>query len=157
MQTAVCLRQERGGTAKGDITFTFSSAGALPKHFIFFLLYNLMLSRQHLLTKQAICFSKYFIVQVGKTRLKCIVHLFVCLFVFFNSVLSHVVLSVQVDGKLLCWLCTLSYRRVLQKTKEQRKGLGSSHSNSSSLSEKEHSRQHHHHHHQHRHSSSHHK
>ncbi|XP_030637866.1 protein FAM76B isoform X5 [Chanos chanos] len=61
-----------------------------------------------------------------------------------------------VDGKLLCWLCTLSYRRVLQKTKEQRKGLGSSHSNSSSLSEKEHQRQHHHHHHHHRHSSSHH-
>uniref|UniRef100_A0A674N5S3 Protein FAM76B n=1 Tax=Takifugu rubripes TaxID=31033 RepID=A0A674N5S3_TAKRU len=24
----------------------------------------------------------------------------------------------KVDGKLLCWLCTLSYRRVLQKTKE---------------------------------------
>ncbi|XP_053346850.1 protein FAM76B-like, partial [Clarias gariepinus] len=44
----------------------------------------------------------------------------------------------KVDGKLLCWLCTLSYRRVLQKTKEQRKGLGSSHSNSSSLSDKEH-------------------
>ncbi|XP_042562200.1 protein FAM76B isoform X2 [Clupea harengus] len=63
----------------------------------------------------------------------------------------------KVDGKLLCWLCTLSYRRVLQKTKEQRKGLGSSHSNSSSLGEKEHQRQHHHHHHhQHRHSSSHH-
>uniref|UniRef100_A0A8C2EVB3 Protein FAM76B n=1 Tax=Cyprinus carpio TaxID=7962 RepID=A0A8C2EVB3_CYPCA len=64
----------------------------------------------------------------------------------------------KVDGKLLCWLCTLSYRRVLQKTKEQRKGLGSSHSNSSSLSEKEHQRHHHHHHHQHhRHGSSHHK
>uniref|UniRef100_A0AAY5EA82 Protein FAM76B n=1 Tax=Electrophorus electricus TaxID=8005 RepID=A0AAY5EA82_ELEEL len=51
----------------------------------------------------------------------------------------------KVDGKLLCWLCTLSYRRVLQKTKEQRKGLGSSHSNASSLSDKEHQR------HQHRH------
>uniref|UniRef100_A0A8C0JEU5 Protein FAM76B n=1 Tax=Chelonoidis abingdonii TaxID=106734 RepID=A0A8C0JEU5_CHEAB len=38
----------------------------------------------------------------------------------------------KVDGKLLCWLCTLSYKRVLQKTKEQRKSLGSSHSNSSS-------------------------
>uniref|UniRef100_A0A8C9V2Q4 Protein FAM76B n=1 Tax=Scleropages formosus TaxID=113540 RepID=A0A8C9V2Q4_SCLFO len=59
----------------------------------------------------------------------------------------------KVDGKLLCWLCTLSYRRVLQKTKEQRKGLGSS---NSSLSEKEHHPRHHHHHH-HRHSSSHHK
>lgn len=61
------------------------------------------------------------------------------------------------DGKLLCWLCTLSYRRVLQKTKEQRKGFGSS--NSSSLNEKDHHSRshHHHHHHQHRHSSSHHK
>ncbi|XP_052450368.1 protein FAM76B isoform X3 [Carassius gibelio] len=67
--------------------------------------------------------------------------------------------NLRVDGKLLCWLCTLSYRRVLQKTKEQRKGLGSSHSNSS-LSEKEHQRHHHHHHHHqhhHRHGSSHHK
>ncbi|KAK3527663.1 hypothetical protein QTP86_031279 [Hemibagrus guttatus] len=54
----------------------------------------------------------------------------------------------KVDGKLLCWLCTLSYRRVLQKTKEQRKGLSSSHSNSSSLSDKEHR-------HHHRHSTSH--
>lgn len=70
-----------------------------------------------------------------------------------NHCLLHVL---QVDGKLLCWLCTLSYRRVLQKTKEQRKGFGSS--NSSSLNEKDHhSRPHHHHHHQHRHSSSHHK
>uniref|UniRef100_G3UIZ3 Protein FAM76B n=1 Tax=Loxodonta africana TaxID=9785 RepID=G3UIZ3_LOXAF len=45
----------------------------------------------------------------------------------------------KVDGKLLCWLCTLSYKRVLQKTKEQRKSLGSSHSNSStsSLTEKD--------------------
>lgn len=66
-------------------------------------------------------------------------------------------LVLQVDGKLLCWLCTLSYRRVLQKTKEQRKGFGSS--NSSSLNEKDHHSRphHHHHHHQHRHSSSHHK
>ncbi|XP_053241640.1 protein FAM76B isoform X3 [Podarcis raffonei] len=66
----------------------------------------------------------------------------------------------KVDGKLLCWLCTLSYKRVLQKTKEQRKSLGSSHSNSSStsLTEKD---QHHlkhqrHRHHHHRHSSGHH-
>ncbi|XP_039600004.1 protein FAM76B [Polypterus senegalus] len=60
----------------------------------------------------------------------------------------------KVDGKLLCWLCTLSYRRVLQKTKEQRKGLGSSHSNSSSssIAEKD---QHHSKHHHHRHSSAH--
>ncbi|KAK7807703.1 hypothetical protein U0070_010918 [Myodes glareolus] len=67
----------------------------------------------------------------------------------------------KVDGKLLCWLCTLSYKRVLQKTKEQRKSLGSSHSNSSSssLTEKDqhHSKHHHHHHHHHhRHSSGHH-
>nr|XP_055212096.1 protein FAM76B isoform X2 [Gorilla gorilla gorilla] len=68
----------------------------------------------------------------------------------------------KVDGKLLCWLCTLSYKRVLQKTKEQRKSLGSSHSNSSSssLTEKDQhhpKHHHHHHHHHHRHSSSHHK
>ncbi|XP_018408452.1 PREDICTED: protein FAM76B isoform X4 [Nanorana parkeri] len=64
-----------------------------------------------------------------------------------------------VDGKLLCWLCTLSYKRVLQKTKEQRKSLGSTHSNSSSssLTEKDqhHPKHHHHHHHHHRHSGSH--
>ncbi|XP_064408321.1 protein FAM76A [Latimeria chalumnae] len=41
----------------------------------------------------------------------------------------------KVDGKLLCWLCTLSYKRVLQKTKEQRKHLSSS--SHSSLQEKE--------------------
>ncbi|MBN3321371.1 FA76A protein, partial [Atractosteus spatula] len=41
----------------------------------------------------------------------------------------------KVDGKLLCWLCTLSYKRVLQKTKEQRKHLSSS--SHSSLPEKE--------------------
>lgn len=56
----------------------------------------------------------------------------------------------------------LYHTRVLQKTKEQRKTLGSSHSNSSSssLTEKDqhHSKHHHHHHHHHhRHSSSHHK
>ncbi|KAM6096809.1 protein FAM76B isoform 7-T7 [Chlamydotis macqueenii] len=64
----------------------------------------------------------------------------------------------KVDGKLLCWLCTLSYKRVLQKTKEQRKSLGSSHSNSSSssLTEKDQHHSKHHHHHHHRHSSSHH-
>lgn len=55
----------------------------------------------------------------------------------------------------------LYHTRVLQKTKEQRKTLGSSHSNSSSssLTEKDqhHSKHHHHHHHHHhRHSSSHH-
>ncbi|MBN3306767.1 FA76B protein, partial [Amia calva] len=63
----------------------------------------------------------------------------------------------KVDGKLLCWLCTLSYRRVLQKTKEQRKGLSSSHSNSSLTEKDQHHSRHHHHHHHHRHSSSHHK
>ena len=31
----------------------------------------------------------------------------------------------KVDGKLLCWLSTLPYKRVLQKTKEQRKHLSS--------------------------------
>ncbi|XP_011781982.1 PREDICTED: protein FAM76B isoform X3 [Mandrillus leucophaeus] len=63
----------------------------------------------------------------------------------------------KVDGKLLCWLCTLSYKRVLQKTKEQRKSLGSSHSNSSSssLTEKDqHHPKHHHHHHHHHHPDS---
>lgn len=73
-----------------------------------------------------------------------------CLTLIF--LLSFKISFLKVDGKLLCWLCTLSYRRVLQKTKEQRKGFGSS--NSSSLNEKDHhSRSHHHH----RHSSSHHK
>ncbi|XP_005058588.2 PREDICTED: sestrin-2 isoform X2 [Ficedula albicollis] len=41
----------------------------------------------------------------------------------------------KVDGKLLCWLCTLSYKRVLQKTKEQCKHLSSS--SRGSLQEKE--------------------
>ncbi|XP_044769853.1 protein FAM76A isoform X3 [Neomonachus schauinslandi] len=36
---------------------------------------------------------------------------------------QNVQLYGTVDGKLLCWLCTLSYKRVLQKTKEQRKHL----------------------------------
>nr|KAF6505090.1 family with sequence similarity 76 member A [Rousettus aegyptiacus] len=39
---------------------------------------------------------------------------------------QNVQLYGTVDGKLLCWLCTLSYKRVLQKTKEQRKHLSSS-------------------------------
>ncbi|XP_030216593.1 protein FAM76B isoform X7 [Gadus morhua] len=64
----------------------------------------------------------------------------------------------KVDGKLLCWLCTLSYRRVLQKTKDQRKGFGSSNSSSSLGDKDQHSRPHHHQQHPHnRHSSSHHK
>ncbi|XP_072557113.1 protein FAM76B-like isoform X1 [Paramormyrops kingsleyae] len=62
----------------------------------------------------------------------------------------------KVDGKLLCWLCTLSYRRVLQKAKEQRKGLGSSRANTSSLSEKEPRSKQHRRHHQHRHEHQHH-
>nr|XP_032812063.1 protein FAM76B-like isoform X1 [Petromyzon marinus] len=37
----------------------------------------------------------------------------------------------KVDGKLLCWLCTLSYRRVLQKAKEQHRGLGAAQHRSS--------------------------
>lgn len=44
-------------------------------------------------------------------------------------------LPFQVDGKLLCWLCTLSYKRVLQKTKEQCKHLSSS--SRASLQEKQ--------------------
>ncbi|XP_059913658.1 protein FAM76B isoform X3 [Gadus macrocephalus] len=65
----------------------------------------------------------------------------------------------KVDGKLLCWLCTLSYRRVLQKTKDQRKGFGSSNSSSSLGDKGQHSRPHHHQqqHPHNRHSSSHHK
>ncbi|XP_044523869.1 protein FAM76A isoform X3 [Gracilinanus agilis] len=39
---------------------------------------------------------------------------------------QNVKLYGTVDGKLLCWLCTLSYKRVLQKTREQRKHLSSS-------------------------------
>ncbi|KAF6344524.1 family with sequence similarity 76 member A [Rhinolophus ferrumequinum] len=39
---------------------------------------------------------------------------------------QNVQLYGTVDGKLLCWLCTLSYKRVLQKTKEHRKHLSSS-------------------------------
>ncbi|XP_023687715.1 protein FAM76A [Paramormyrops kingsleyae] len=41
----------------------------------------------------------------------------------------------KVDGKLLCWLCTLSYKRVLQKTREQHKQLGGT--SHASLSHKE--------------------
>ncbi|XP_075707620.1 protein FAM76B isoform X3 [Rhinoderma darwinii] len=63
----------------------------------------------------------------------------------------------KVDGKLLCWLCTLSYKRVLQKTKEQRKSLGSTHSNSSSSSLTEKDQHHSKHNHHHRHGGSHHK
>ncbi|XP_067399367.1 protein FAM76A isoform X6 [Emydura macquarii macquarii] len=48
---------------------------------------------------------------------------------------QNVKLYGTVDGKLLCWLCTLSYKRVLQKTKEQRKHLSSS--SRTSLQEKE--------------------
>ncbi|XP_074018286.1 protein FAM76A isoform X3 [Numenius arquata] len=48
---------------------------------------------------------------------------------------QNVKLYGTVDGKLLCWLCTLSYKRVLQKTKEQCKHLSSS--SRSSLQEKE--------------------
>ncbi|KAH0631237.1 hypothetical protein JD844_005481, partial [Phrynosoma platyrhinos] len=48
---------------------------------------------------------------------------------------QNVKLYGTVDGKLLCWLCTLSYKRVLQKTKEQRKHLSTS--SRTSLTEKE--------------------
>ncbi|XP_033113317.1 protein FAM76A-like isoform X2 [Anneissia japonica] len=38
----------------------------------------------------------------------------------------------KVDGKILCWLCTLSYKRVLQKAKKRKFDLMSSHSSRSS-------------------------
>nr|SVE86007.1 EOG090X02IW [Daphnia similis]SVE87262.1 EOG090X02IW [Daphnia similis] len=44
----------------------------------------------------------------------------------------------KVDGKMLCWLCTLSYRRALAKTKHSERG---SHSNSSKTKE-QHQQQH---------------
>lgn len=34
------------------------------------------------------------------------------------EVYESCVFSTQVDGKLLCWLCTLSYKRALAKTKQ---------------------------------------
>ncbi|XP_038049290.1 protein FAM76A-like [Patiria miniata] len=37
----------------------------------------------------------------------------------------------KVDGKLLCWLCTLSYKRVLQKAKKRKYELSSHHRSSS--------------------------
>nr|SVE84141.1 EOG090X02IW [Daphnia pulex] len=40
----------------------------------------------------------------------------------------------KVDGKMLCWLCTLSYRRALAKTKHSERG---SHSNSSKTKEQQ--------------------
>ncbi|XP_022089938.1 protein FAM76A-like [Acanthaster planci] len=43
----------------------------------------------------------------------------------------------KVDGKLLCWLCTLSYKRVLQKAKKRKYELVSSHHRSSSQPSKE--------------------
>ncbi|ETE69317.1 Protein FAM76A, partial [Ophiophagus hannah] len=49
--------------------------------------------------------------------------------------MGHPIHANSVDGKLLCWLCTLSYKRVLQKTKEQRKHLNTS--SRTSLPEKE--------------------
>nr|CAG4649161.1 EOG090X02IW [Scapholeberis mucronata]SVE93500.1 EOG090X02IW [Scapholeberis mucronata] len=52
----------------------------------------------------------------------------------------------KVDGKMLCWLCTLSYRRALAKTKHSER-----HSSSTSSKSKEQQQQHvgsgHHHHH----------
>ncbi|XP_071954897.1 protein FAM76A-like [Antedon mediterranea] len=46
----------------------------------------------------------------------------------------------KVDGKILCWLCTLSYKRVLQKAKKRKFDLMSSHSSrSSSRDSREHS------------------
>nr|SVE80001.1 EOG090X02IW [Daphnia magna] len=45
----------------------------------------------------------------------------------------------KVDGKMLCWLCTLSYRRALAKTKHSERG---SHSNSSKTKEQQQQQQH---------------
>nr|CAG4641527.1 EOG090X02IW [Eurycercus lamellatus] len=52
----------------------------------------------------------------------------------------------KVDGKMLCWLCTLSYRRALAKTKHSERHSGST----SKTKEQQHGTGgHHHHHHQH--------
>ncbi|XP_035686149.1 protein FAM76B-like isoform X2 [Branchiostoma floridae] len=70
----------------------------------------------------------------------------------------------KVDGKLLCWLCTLAYKRALQKAKKRKHadhGHVSSHSgshhNSHHKDKSKHHRSstghHHHHHHHHHHSS----
>ncbi|XP_006811499.1 protein FAM76B-like [Saccoglossus kowalevskii] len=63
----------------------------------------------------------------------------------------------KVNGKLLCWLCTLSYKRVLQKAKKQNhstSGSSGSHRHSSSHGSSQHSHHHHHHHHHHKNSTS---
>jgi len=44
----------------------------------------------------------------------------------------------KVDGKMLCWLCTLSYRRALAKTKHSER-----HSSSSKSKEQQHNNHHH--------------
>ncbi|XP_078698319.1 protein FAM76A-like isoform X4 [Branchiostoma floridae x Branchiostoma belcheri] len=70
----------------------------------------------------------------------------------------------KVDGKLLCWLCTLAYKRALQKAKKRKhadhshvSSHSSSHHNSHHKDKSKHHRSstgHHHHHHHHHHSSS---
>ncbi|XP_019647774.1 PREDICTED: protein FAM76B-like isoform X2 [Branchiostoma belcheri] len=69
----------------------------------------------------------------------------------------------KVDGKLLCWLCTLAYKRALQKAKKRKhadhshvSSHSSSHHNSHHKDKSKHHRSstgHHHHHHHHHHSS----
>ncbi|CAH1229015.1 FAM76A [Branchiostoma lanceolatum] len=69
----------------------------------------------------------------------------------------------KVDGKLLCWLCTLAYKRALQKAKKRKhadhghvSSHTSSHHNSHHKDKSKHHRSSagHHHHHHHHHSSS---
>lgn len=69
----------------------------------------------------------------------------------------------KVDGKLLCWLCTMAYKRTLARAKQKEAArLSSSHHNksssgdakSSSHSSSRHHSHHHHHHHNHHNSSS---
>ena len=46
---------------------------------------------------------------------------------FLCQVLSYMCIYIlKVDGKLLCWLCTMSYKRVLAKARKNREGLPTS-------------------------------
>lgn len=55
--------------------------------------------------------------------------------VFFHIGKLFAYKSLQVDGKMLCWLCTLSYRRALAKTKHSERHS----SNSKSKEQHQHS------------------
>jgi hypothetical protein len=70
----------------------------------------------------------------------------------------------KVDGKLLCWLCTMAYKRTLAKARQKEaarlsssshhnKSSGSDAKSSSHTSSRHHHHHHQHHHHQHSHSS----